>query len=66
MVSTGRKFPFRPTDGVVATEDEVLAVGSGNRSGVMWWSSTDEGGTWAIVERDGIPPVHPEPHRPAG
>ncbi|HMG42009.1 MAG TPA: sialidase family protein [Acidimicrobiales bacterium] len=53
-----------PTDGgtegtvqsVVTTGDEVLAVGSVDRQGVMW-SSTDGGATWAIVERDGIPPM---------
>jgi len=39
---------------LLATGDEVLAVGSVDRRGVMW-SSTDGGATWAIVEREGIP-----------
>lgn len=39
---------------MAALDDEVLAVGTIDRRGVMW-SSTDSGASWTLVERPGVP-----------
>jgi hypothetical protein len=42
--------------GVTATDEEVLAVGRVDDIGTMW-SSTDNGVTWEILNRGGMPPT---------